>query len=91
MEKSDIMAHWLRSCWIPGDVLLDSHNSPAREVETRAPRHKKMKPCAQAPVGQGLSLDLHLSGPQESPGLPSTFSRWSKRKRTPGLGRLSPF
>lgn len=67
MEKSDIMAHWLRACWIPGDVLLDSHNSPVREVESRAPRHKKMKPRAQGPSRAGFEPGFAPVWPAREP------------------------
>lgn len=49
MEELDRMVHWLSACWTPSDVLFDPHNSPVREMQTRALRHIKMKPAAQGP------------------------------------------
>lgn len=70
---------------------FDPHKPPVKEVQRRAEAHKDEAMCSRPPGRKGLILDLHLSGPQEDPGLPPPFSHWFERHRLSGLGHAISF
>lgn len=56
---------WLSACWIPSHVLFDPHNSPLREVWTRALRHRD-EVCSGAQLESGFAPVWPIRGSRAS-------------------------